>query len=159
MNSKCNSKKYHFKPRCSKKFAFESMSEENLHIMIRCYADGVRKHSATDERIRKNIGSKAFVEPIILWLDEVNYNLSGAKEQIQRAIDKDDFTDIHERMIIEGESVLEVISNKPLPPDLVGKAAEDELVIEQIIEYFEDLCGRIESELMDTYYYLVGAKF
>lgn len=144
-------------PKRSRSYTFELRLDDDIPALSG-YVKGIREYSAIDERVRKSLGSKGFVEPIVLWLNEIGYSLVDAKEQIQRAIDRDDYTDIRERMAIEGQSFSEVVSRKPCFPSFSGATDQDELIIEQVIDYFEDLCDRIEHELMDVYYYLIGSK-
>ena len=146
-------------PRKPTEYEFKTQPESALPIAIKGYAKGLKEFSAINKRIRQNIGTEKLITPIISWLDEIESGLADAKMLIQKAIEHDSYTDIREQMAIEGESFCSSISDKPRFPSFSGATEQDELVIEQVIDYLEDLCDRITNELMDVYYYLMSAKF
>ena len=92
-------------------------------------------------------------------MDKVEYTVAGAKQQLQRAIDRESFEGIDERMQIEGISLENFLQSGPTFSLPTHESEEHERFFNAVDELHEHLIELAKEPAFSLVSYLLKTKF
>lgn len=146
-------------PRKSRPLAFESANFKSMPIEIRSFVKGFQEFSAATQQVRRWLGSSPLTQDIHSFLDKIEYTIADAKQQLQRAIDREAFGGIDERMQSEGISLESFLQSGPTFSTPAHENEEHERFFSAVDELYEHLIGLAKEPAFSLASYLLRAKF
>ena len=146
-------------PRKSRPLAFESEDFKNIPIEVRSFAKAFHDFSAATQQVRRWLGTSPLTQDIHNFMDKVEYTVAGAKQQLQRAIDREAFEGIDERMQVEGISLENFLQSGPTVSLPTHESEELERFLSAVDELHEHLIELAKEPAFSLASYLLKAKF
>lgn len=146
-------------PRKIRSLAFESEDLKSIPIEVRSFAKGFHEFSTATQQVRRWLGTCTLTQDIHSFMDKFECAVADAKRQLQRAMGREAFEGIDERMQIEGISLENFLQSGPAFSTPAHESEEHERLFSAVDELHEHLIGLAKEPAFSLAGYLLKAKF